>query len=87
MMGISFQSHPQTLENLEPDEKFKIRQQLSSSIILYLYEKQISKESPLLNKVLRFSHGRTRCEPTQFVGDTWDDDIIPLRETLIRVEK
>ncbi|KAE8143675.1 kinase-like domain-containing protein [Aspergillus pseudotamarii] len=78
---------PANFKNLEPDEKTTLRQQMSSSIILYLYEKQISNESPLLSKVLRFSHGRTRCEPIQFVGDTWDDDIIPLRESLIRVEK
>ncbi|PWY63891.1 phosphotransferase family protein [Aspergillus heteromorphus CBS 117.55] len=37
--------------------------------------------------ILRFDHGRIRCEPILFVGDTWDDDIIPLRESLIRLER
>ncbi|KZF23034.1 phosphotransferase family protein [Xylona heveae TC161] len=78
---------PANFNDLEPDEKNKIRRQMSSSIILYLYEKQIAKEAPLLNKALRFSHGRTRCDPIHFVGDTWDDDIFPLRESLIRVER
>lgn len=78
---------PANFKDLEPDEKDRIKGQMSSSIILYLYEKQIAKEVPLLDKVLHFNHGRTRCEPIHFVGDTWDDDILPLRESLIRIEK
>lgn len=81
---------PANFKDLEPDEKDRIKAQMSSSIILYLYEQQIAKEVPLLDKVLRFDHGRTRCEPIHFVGDTtWDDDddILPLRESLIRIEK
>ncbi|KAB8225702.1 kinase-like domain-containing protein [Aspergillus novoparasiticus] len=78
---------PTNFKDLEPDEKDKIRQRMSSSILLHLYETQVVKENPLLNKVLRFSYGRTRCDPIHFVDDTWDDDIIPLRESLIRVER
>ncbi|PYI29170.1 hypothetical protein BP00DRAFT_437854 [Aspergillus indologenus CBS 114.80] len=29
----------------------------------------------------------TRCEPILFMGDTWDDDLLPLRESLIRLER
>ncbi|KAL5343894.1 kinase-like domain-containing protein [Aspergillus crustosus] len=43
-------------------------------------------EVPLLNKAIRFEDGRTRCEPVLFAGDTWDDDLIPLRESLIKIE-
>ncbi|RJE20973.1 hypothetical protein PHISCL_06683 [Aspergillus sclerotialis] len=78
---------PANFKDLEPDAKSKVRDQMTKSIILYLYEKQIAKEVPLLDIVIRFNHGRTRCEPIQFVGDTWDDDILPLSESLIRIEK
>ncbi|KAM5435405.1 Phosphotransferase enzyme [Microsporum canis] len=78
---------PANFKDLEPEDKRKVREQMSKSIILYLYEKQIAKEIPLLDKVIRFNNGRTRCEPIHFVGDTWDDDILPLRESLIRIEK
>ncbi|KAL4877121.1 kinase-like domain-containing protein [Aspergillus karnatakaensis] len=78
---------PENFKDLEPDEEKRARDQMSKSIILYLYEKQLAKEVPLLHKVLRFDHGRIRCEPILFAGDTWDDDIIPLRESLIRIEK
>lgn len=61
---------------------------MSKSIILYLYEMWIAKEVPLLHQVLRFNHGRTRCDPIRFIGDTWDEnDILPLRESLIRIER
>ncbi|KAL3473127.1 kinase-like domain-containing protein [Aspergillus californicus] len=66
---------PANFKDLEPDDKKRVREQMSSSITLYHYEKQIAKEVPLLDK------------PIQFVGDTWDDDILPLRESLIRIEK
>jgi hypothetical protein len=78
---------PANFKDLEPDDKNKVREQMSKSIILHPYEKQIAKEVPLLNKVLHHNHGRTRCEPIHFIGDTWDDDILPLRESLIRIEK
>ncbi|BCR96713.1 phosphotransferase enzyme [Aspergillus luchuensis] len=78
---------PANFKDLEPAEKTRIRGLMSSSILLYLYEKQIAQDIPLLDRVLRFDHGRIRCEPILFVGDTWDDEIIPLRESLIRVER
>ncbi|PYH40452.1 phosphotransferase family protein [Aspergillus saccharolyticus JOP 1030-1] len=78
---------PENFKQLDPAVKIRIRGLISSSILLYLYEKQIAKELPLLDKVLRFDHGRTRCNPILFVGDTWDDELLPLRESLIRLER
>ncbi|KNG86723.1 hypothetical protein ANOM_005182 [Aspergillus nomiae NRRL 13137] len=78
---------PANFNDLDPAEKTRIRGLMRSSILLYLYEKQIAKEIPLFNKVLRFDHGRIRCDPVLFVGDTWDDELIPLRESLIRFER
>lgn len=73
--------------NLDTEEKKIIREKMSKSIVIYLYEKQIAKEVPLLNRVLHLNHSQTRCDPIQFIGDTWDDDIIPLRESLIQLER
>ncbi|OGM39302.1 hypothetical protein ABOM_011970 [Aspergillus bombycis] len=78
---------PANFKDLDSAEKTRIRGLMTSSILLYLYEKQIAKETPLLNKVLRFDHGRIRCDPIVFVRDTWDDELIPLRESLIRLER
>ncbi|KAL3458409.1 kinase-like domain-containing protein [Aspergillus heterothallicus] len=78
---------PDNFKELEPNGKKLIRQQMSQSIVLYLYEQTLAKQVPLLHSILHFPYGRTRCEPIEFAGDTWDDDIIPLRESLIRIEK
>ncbi|QVM09477.1 Phosphotransferase enzyme [Coccidioides posadasii str. Silveira] len=78
---------PPNFKDLEPNEKAQLKKQIASSIILYLYEQQTAKLNPNLNRVLRLKLGRVRCEPISFVGDTWDDDILPLRESLINVER
>ncbi|RDW61118.1 aminoglycoside phosphotransferase family protein [Aspergillus mulundensis] len=78
---------PADFNELPPEEKRAIRARMSKSIILYLYEKKIAKEVPLLDKVIRYPHGRTRCDAINFAGDTWEDDILPLRESLIRMER
>ena len=78
---------PANFKDLGSNEKTRLKRQMASSIIIYLYEQQTAKDNPRLDKVLRLRYGRTRCEPISFVGDTWDDDILPLRESLIRVEK
>ncbi|RAH45621.1 phosphotransferase family protein [Aspergillus brunneoviolaceus CBS 621.78] len=78
---------PESFKQLNLAEKARIRGLISRSILLYLYEKQIARELLLLNKVLRFNHGWTRCNPVLFVGDTWEDDLLPLRESLVRLER
>jgi hypothetical protein len=78
---------PANFKDLERGEKTRVRDNMNRSIILYLYEQTIAKEVPVLHKVLHFDNGRIRCEPILFAGDTWEDDIIPLRESLIRIEK
>lgn len=79
--------HPDNFKELDAEEKEQVNEQVAKSIILYLYEKQTAREVPLLHRVLQLRYGKIRCDPIQFVGDTWDDDILPLRESLIRVER
>ncbi|DAA74701.1 TPA_exp: Uncharacterized protein A8136_3017 [Trichophyton benhamiae CBS 112371] len=78
---------PPNFKELEPSEKARLKKQIASSRILYLYELQTAKRNTSLNKVFRLKFGRVRCQPISFVGDTWDDDILPLRESLINVER
>ncbi|KAH8429192.1 uncharacterized protein LDX57_006861 [Aspergillus melleus] len=78
---------PENFKYLDPSDKDKVREQMSSSILLYLYEKQIANKAPLFNRVLRIENGRIRTEPILFVGDTWDDEILPFRDSLIRIER
>lgn len=78
---------PENFKDLEDDEKKTLRRQVASSIILHLYAIYTAKENPRLSKVFHGENGRTRSRPIAFAGDTWADDIIPFRESLIRVER
>lgn len=78
---------PANYKELDPEKKADLKKQMANSILLHLYELGTAKRNPRLNKVLRFELGRIRCYPMMFASDTWEDDIIPLRESLIKLKK
>ncbi|TVY26231.1 Altered inheritance of mitochondria protein, mitochondrial [Lachnellula hyalina] len=79
---------PENYESLEEGEaKARTRKQVEKSIVLYTYETETDKNNPLLSEILRLHHGRTRRETVQFAANTWDGDIIPFRQCLIRIER
>ena len=78
---------PKNFKHLDTDTQRDLREQISKSILLYLYEKNTAKNNPLLDKVLRYPNGKILTHPIHFVGNTWDGDILPLRESLIRIQK
>ncbi|CAD6448374.1 ea77e627-0550-48d3-b66d-8400f355dfdf [Sclerotinia trifoliorum] len=79
---------PEDYESLEEgDEKASMRKQVEKSVILHTYETETDKNNPLLSEILRMHHARTRRETLQFASKTWDGDIVPLRQCLIRIER
>ncbi|GFN20339.1 phosphotransferase family protein [Aspergillus tubingensis] len=78
---------PKNFKHLDEDTQRDLREKISKSILLYLYEKNTAKKNPLLDKVLRYPNGKILTHPIHFVGNTWDGDILPLRESLIRIQK
>jgi hypothetical protein len=79
---------PENYESLEEaGEKVRTRKQVEKSIVLYTYETESDKKNLLLSEILRVHHGRTRRELVQFAANTWDGDILPFRQCLIRVER
>ena len=78
---------PENFKDLEIDEKSRLREQVSSSILLYIYETHTATHNPLLGRLYRLQHGPTRSDPILFAGNTWQGSILPLRESLIRVER
>lgn len=79
---------PETYESLEEgDEKARNRKQVEKSIVLYSYERDTEKENSLLGEILHIPLGRIRRETVQFVSDTWDGDILPFRQCLVRIER
>lgn len=78
---------PQNFKQLDENGQIAIKAQVTKSILLYLYEKYTAERNPLLSKVFQYANGMTMTDPIRFAGNTWDGDILPLRESLIRVQK
>lgn len=78
---------PENYEELDDDRKAHIKTQIARSTLSQLYQLETEKQNPKLAKAFYLDHGKTRCFPVEFSGDTWDDDIVPFREALIKVER
>ena len=78
---------PENFKKLDLDEQDRLNKQVSASILLHVYETRTAQRNPLLSSLYRLRHGQTRIQPILFAGDTWIDDILPFRESLIRVER
>ncbi|KAI1427543.1 kinase-like domain-containing protein [Xylaria sp. FL1777] len=77
--------HYETLE--DQDEKSRIRSQVEKSILLWSYERNTKKVNHLLHEIFHLPHGRTRRDVVDFSANTWDADIVPFRESLIRIQR
>ena len=78
---------PENFKQLDKDTQTAVKSRVTKSILLYLYEKYTAERNPILSRVFRYPNGMTLTDPIRFVGDTWESDILPLRESLIRVQK
>ncbi|EAW12144.1 uncharacterized protein ACLA_061040 [Aspergillus clavatus NRRL 1] len=78
---------PDNFKQLDEEAQAATKDQVVRSIIVYLYEQYTAKRNPILSKVFQYPNGMTMTDPIRFAGDTWDGDILPLREALIRVQK
>lgn len=80
-------SLPENFEQLNQDEKDHTRDQVSRSIQMLIYEEKTAKTNPLLSEAFTQPFGKTLSQLVSFAGNSWDDDIIPLRECLIRLQR
>jgi hypothetical protein len=79
---------PESYDTLEDeDEKARIRTQVEKSIILWTYETETKETNPILFETMHIAQGRTRGQTVDFAANTWDGDILPFRQCLIRVAR
>ncbi|KAE8143966.1 phosphotransferase family protein [Aspergillus pseudotamarii] len=78
---------PENLKQLDEKTQNTVKSKVTNSILLYLYEKYTAERNPILSRVFQYPNGKTLTDPIRFVGNTWDGDILPLRESLIRIQK
>lgn len=85
--GSILLKRPDNFDNLDDEQKIRIKQQISKSTLFQLYLLGVKKQNPTLAKVFHLDHGKTRRLPVEFAGNTWDDDIVSFREALIKLER
>lgn len=78
---------PEDYKTMEKDEQDRAAKQVEKSLVKYLYETESKRENPLLAEINDIPYWTTRRQTVGFAEDTWDDDIIPFRQCLIRLER
>ncbi|KAF2756096.1 hypothetical protein EJ05DRAFT_502559 [Pseudovirgaria hyperparasitica] len=79
---------PESYETLkDEDEKVRVRTQVEKSIVLWAYEHETKSTNPILHDIFHLHQGRTRRDTVNFSTNTWDGDILPFRQCLIRIAR
>jgi hypothetical protein len=78
---------PDNFDDLSSDEQAEIKRTISKSTLFQLYLLETEQRNPLLARAFHLDHGKTRRLPVELSGNTWDDDIVSFRGSLIEVER
>lgn len=77
---------PQHYDTLvDKEEKARIRTQVEKSLVLWVYESETKTSNPALHELFHLPQWRTRRHAVEFASNTWEGDIIPFRQCLIRI--
>jgi hypothetical protein len=77
---------PENFNELDQEQKDRVREAVRRSILLYIYETSTSKRNPSY-KVMRYPNVKTLEQLVEFAHNSWDGDILPFREVLIRIQR
>ena len=78
---------PTNYKELPEDEKERVADQVSRSLQLFVYEERRAQQNPLLQTAMKHPHAKMLSRLISFADNSWDDDILPLRECLIQIER
>jgi Phosphotransferase enzyme family len=78
---------PPTYEEMPEDERRLVECQVQQSMQIYSYEHKTAGRNPLLDRVLRYPQGKMLSNVVDFASTSWNGDILPLRDCLIRIER
>lgn len=84
--GSILLNRPDNFNDLDPEQQTQIKRQIFKSTLLQLYLIETGKRNPLLAKAFHLDHGKTRRLAVELAGNSWDDEIVSFRESLINVE-
>jgi hypothetical protein len=80
-------SLPEDYKNMEESDKVSVANHVERSLVQYFYELGSKKQNPLLAEINDIPHGTTRRQTIELAEDTWEGDILPFRQCLIRLER
>lgn len=78
---------PDDYKDMKKSEKDRVKNQVERSIVQYVYETETKKQNPLLVEINNVPQRITRRQTIEFASDTWEGDILPFRQCLIRLER
>lgn len=79
---------PESYEGLTDEaEKARLRSQVERSIIQWIYEDETRTQNPILHDVFKLPQWRTICDTINYGVNTWEGDILPFRQCLIRIAR
>ncbi|KAK2763871.1 Phosphotransferase enzyme [Arachnomyces sp. PD_36] len=85
--GSTLLKRPSNFDELTDERKAQVKRQIFKSTLFQLYLIETGERNPTLSRVYQLDHGKTRRMPVEFASNTWDDDIVSLREALINIER
>lgn len=71
----------------DAEEKAAVRNRVEKSIVLWTYDAETRDSNPVLHDMARVAQARNRRDTVDFSANTWDGDIIPFRQCLIRIAR
>lgn len=74
-------------DTTDEEARAKMREQVERSAVQWAYEADTKEANPLLDRAYNLWQGRTRQETVAFATNTWDGDILPFRESLMRLAR
>ncbi|KAJ5226519.1 hypothetical protein N7468_007744 [Penicillium chermesinum] len=80
-------NRPDNFDDLDTEQQVQIKRQIFKSTLFQLYLMETEKQNSLLAKAFHLDHGKTRCLAVELAGNTWDDEIVSFRESLIQIER
>lgn len=78
---------PENYENMEKKERDIVSASVERSLVQYVYELYTKTQNPLLAEIRSIPQAATRKRLVEYSENTWDRDILPFRQCLIRLEK
>lgn len=80
-------NRPDNFDELDSEDQAQIKRKIFKSTLFQLYLMETEKRNPSLARAFHLDYGKTRRLAIELAGNTWDDDIVSFRESLIQVEK